>query len=272
MAFRRIFCAALAAFGSLAFAADGEYFQLGIGENLTHFAYAEELTLPAKSSETATYSALVAQTRIFFSRTGFTNIEAKYYSATSISSTYDGSDLNTGAPVRATNTLAFSGYEATFNLALTSFLMVYYGIGGHTWNRFLSGTPGYREIYTWRDAPAGVRLLSGYRIGTMFGLDFSVRPMNHAKIKVITSQTYSGGQDSEMDLVGRKGYRVAIPVQWRGRMGIYGVTPWFEHYAFGKSQVVANSTLAPTAGTGIYEPDSHTNEFGIEFTASFGLF
>ena len=193
-----------------------------------------------------------------------TYIQAQYEKADQLSSTYLGSDLNTSASVTAQNTLGFEGMEAALYLALSQHLTLYGGYGTRKWDRFLNGNPGYSEIYSWTYQPIGAQLwlFRGNRVD--LGIDVSKRQTSRGKIKVITSKTVTGGADSEMNLGSKIGYRVASPLVWRVGSWTISTTPFLEEIKFGQSEVVPNTTLAPTPGTGIKEPDSITKQFGLE--------
>ena len=102
--------------------------------------------------------------------------------------------------------------------------------------------------------------------------DLTVIPTFAGKIKVITSETYSNGVDSELDLGAKTGYRLSFPANMLVSPKLrLGVSPWFEHSEIGQSQVVPNATLSPHAGSGIMEPSSKTDQFGVETVLSYEL-
>ena len=253
--------------GVYASAVDSRYLDLGIGSDLESFQYAEELSPPGKSTEAANLALLEAEAK-YYPMGGLSFFDLKFQTANNVSSKYVGSDLNTGAPMTSTDQLAFTNFESDLNFAVFDFFSVYAGYGWRQWNRFLAGNPGYREIYSWSYNPIGTQFW--YRGDSFdFGLDVSERPSFNGSIKVITSQTYAGGADSEMTLGNRIGYRIALPVVWREDFVSISVTPWFEHSAIGESNEVTNTTLAPHPGEVIYEPNSHTNQYGLDLLLSF---
>jgi hypothetical protein len=241
-----------------------EHIDFALGTSATYFSYHEEVSAPNKSTESAIVVPILADLKIYAGQE-MSNLELKYLSAQNVSSRYVGTDLNTGAPVQTTDTLGFTNYEGDINLALSGHLQIYVGYGYRQWNRFLSGNPGYREIYSWYYTPVGLQILNDSSGKSQWGFDVSMRPTSGGTIKVITSQTVSGGQDSKMTLGGRTGYRLALP--WKLNSGGYfwGFTPWYEQSAFGQSNVVPNSTLNPNPTGGIYEPNSKTNQYGLDF-------
>src|SRR5262249_31669093 len=161
--------------------------------------------------------------------------------------------------------------EADIDLGLTDTFYVYAGYGYHYWNRFLAGTPGYREIYSWYYTPIGMQFAFGERTGLSWALDLSIRPTSRGIVKVVTAQTYANGQDSQMNLGARTGYRIAVPFRWPGNHLILSLTPFFEHSAIGQSNTAVNTTLAPTPGEVIYEPNSHTDQFGVDLMVGWPL-
>lgn len=244
--------------------------ELGLGVNATHFAYAENLTLPEKSHETADYTAMAGRLRLDLLSGSY--LEGNFETVANAKSQYDGSDINTNDPVTATDVLGFTHYNGLLNISLFRGFSVYGGYGARLWDRFLSGTPGYREKYSWNYSMFGarIRLTHVSRFDVTF--DGSIRKTGNGKIKVITSQTFANGIDSEMSLGSRTGYRLALPihVHLSGLIG-FEVQPWYEYSEIGESPVVPNATLSPNPGTGIQEPNSHTNQYGVEVLLTFRI-
>jgi len=242
--------------------------ELLLGTRYTSFHYKEILTAPAKSTETVTYPSLLIQGRVF--AMPHTYLQLSYEDAKNVKSQYDGADLNTGAPALATNPLSFNTIDGTFFLGVTDTFSIYAGYGMRKWDRFLSGTPGYREIYSWNYLSLGLQYWFNINPDFEIGLDGCVRSTSGGKIKVITSETY-GGEDSTMDLGARSGYRFSFPFIWRHDMLSFTAAPFYEFSRIGESNVVANATLAPTPGTGILEPSSETVQYGAELTIGYAF-
>ncbi len=239
-------------------------FQFDIGGSYENFAYAEELTPPAKSTETAGVLNAIVGFRYLFNYENWMELHGA--GSRGVRSIYDGSDLNTNAAVTSVNPLGFTNYEFIWHIPLGSIFSFHFGYGHRIWDRFLAGNPGYREVYSWDYTPIGLDFTLHRTPSTRLWLELSGRPTKSGKIKVITSETVTNGVDSEMDLGSKTGYRLALPFQWK-LSSFWGleITPFYEHSEIGQSNVVANSTLAPTAGTGIYEPASLTNRAGTDF-------
>lgn len=242
----------------------------GVGTRLTNFTYAEEISAPGKSTEAANFASLLLDTKLY-AADQLSHLNLRFEFANAVISRYSGSDLITGAPATANNPLAFANYEATANIALSEHLFFYLGYGYRKWNRFLSGAPGYREIYSWYYTPVGARVWFVKGVSVDYGFDFSLRPTSRGVINVITSQTYTNGQDSQMNLGNKMGYKVAFPVHWHSSGWAFDTSAWYEHSEIGQSNITSNTTLSPSAGTGIVEPNSKTDQVGLELLFSFSL-
>lgn len=244
-------------------ATGGKGYELGIGTRVTNFSYKESIDPPGMSTEAATFATLIAQAKIY-APDGLSHLALIYEAANGVPSVYAGTDLNSGASVSSTDVVSFTNYEIDLNLALSSAFSVYIGYGYRVWNRFLSGTPGYRELYSWFYMPIGVRYIFGQETSFSYGVDLSVRPTNGGTISVITSETYTGGQDTTMNLTPKTGYRLGVPIRWHWDTLSVQATPSFEHSEIGQSNTAANATLNTNSGNLIYEPNSKTDQFGLE--------
>ena len=250
--------------------ANAIYVDLGIGTNLSVFAYKEDLIPPAKSTETAYYPTLLADLKAHWGANSF--LELKYDGISGVRSQYDGSSLDDNTPVLAVNKLGFTETELNIRLGITDRFAIFTGTGKHVWNRFLAGNPGYREIYSWNYTPIGVAVKVLSNPTSEVSIELSQRLMSAGKIKVITSETIPDGVDSEMNLGSKPTNRFAVVWQNRWSQFTTQINPWFETSAIGESNVVTNTTLAPNSGEGIYEPSSKTNRYGVEllFVFTFG--
>lgn len=243
-------------------ASHGAGFDFAIGANPTFFYYAETLPAPQKSTETAGFSGILGQVRARYSDETFMSL--KYDYAPNVNSRYDGTSLSGNSAIATTNPLSFRTWEADFYLGLFDRFSVFVGYGGRYWNRFLSSGTGYREIYEWNFMPVGVLAVVYRDGGFSIGIEPSYRSVSNAKIKVITSETFANGADTEMILGPKPGYKLAVPMRWNmERLFLVG-TPWYEHSEIGESNVAPNATLAPGAGEAIQEPASKTEQLGFE--------
>jgi len=247
-----------------------EGFELGVGSRLTQFNYNETLTLPAKSSETATFATIQADARYHVDK-DFLFFELKYEFAVDVASNYNGAVLTTGAAATATDSLGFANYELIANATLTPWMNLYLGAAYRIWTRYIAGSPGYNEIYSWSYFPVGAQFWFWKTNEWEFGTDISVRPTSNGLIQVITSATYSGGQDSQMNLGSVTGYKLAFPVNYNWSKFSLLNSLWYEHSEIGQSNLVTNTTLAPKTGTGIYEPASKTDQYGLEVLLTYNL-
>ena len=236
--------------------------EISIGTNLSAYFYKEELTAPAKSTETSFYPTVLASVAHKWGL--FSKVQLSFDGMNNVVSQYDGSSLETNTPILALNRLSFSESNVAIQLGLTNFFGVFFGYGRFLWNRKLSGNPGYREIYSWNYSAVGVafRLLSTNE--TEIILEASARKMQNAWIRVITSETVSGGVDSEMKLGSRPYNKLSVSWVRKRSYGSITIAPWVEKSGLEQSDVVVNSTLAPNPGEGIYEPSSNTTRGGIE--------
>lgn len=251
--------------GSLSISAGGSY---------ELFAYREHLTAPQKSTETAYVPTAIFSAQWYLGdsqtnsqTTNRSYLRVRYGTCRNIASVYDGSELNTSAPVTATNVLAFNTIELAAYVAFGDSIFGYIGYGYRVWNRFLAGSPGYLEIYRWYYMPLGAQWWWSTSGVMDFGVDFSVRPTSRGVIEVITSQTYSNGQDSSMDLGAKTGYRLSFPIKNFFNPWMIELTPWYERSEIGQSNSVPNSTLGGTQE--IFEPASTTDRYGADFLLTY---
>lgn len=236
----------------------------GLGVDYTNFNYEEKLTPPSRSTESAQYPALVASLRMELGQFSYVKLQGKGLNG--VVSVYDGSTLATNQPVLANNRHDFHEGEMTMIFGLGPAFAFQLGAGYRDWNRMLTGTPGYREVYSGFYFPVGFIVRLNQVLGARVSLDATYRPTANGKIKVITSENVANGVDSEMALGSLPGYRVALPME--AAMGMswsWSLAPWYERSGYGESAVVANATLASAPGTGIKEPESQTERSGIEF-------
>lgn len=236
---------------------------LGLGTNLTYFMYQESLAPPQKSTETAAFPTFLLDARIFFLGESYMRMRGE--TARNMGSVYDGSDLHTLAAVQSVNVFDLDDMMIELGFSFADRYTVFAGYGYRAWNRHLSGTPGYRELYSWFYMPIGARARIYRDAQFDVSLEAAVRPTTKSKIQVITSETYTNGQDSEMSLGNKIGYRLATPASWRFHPSwSLSVSPWYEHSELGESAWVSNPTFDPSGSGIIREPASKTDQFGCE--------
>jgi hypothetical protein len=239
-------------------------FEFAIGVQPTYFVYVESLEPPHRSTETAAFTAGLAQVAYRFGQASY--LEVNYVQTGNVLSRYDGTSLDGEIPIVTVNTLAFRTVGARLGIGLAERLTIFTGFEQRTWNRYLSSGTGYREIYSWNKTQVGVGVIIFKGQSLQWGLEAAQRSMSAGRIRIITSENTPGGDDSEMDLGNLPGYRVAIPIRMRGSSARYflSATPWYEYWQFGKSNAVPNATLAPEPGSRIYEPASDTRSVGVD--------
>jgi len=242
-------------------------FEFGLGIDYTYFTYQEILAAPAKSTETALFPEFVALGRMYFYNDSYLQFRADI--GRDVQSQYDGTAFDSGQAVQAIDVLQFTNLELDLYWSLTPRAQIYVGYGERTWNRFLSGGSGYTEVYQWDYTPIGLYVAAYKTEGMEFGVDVSVRPTLNGTINVITSQTYTNGQNSTMNLGSKTGYKLMLPARFNYKEWAFIATPWYEHSEIGQSNLVSNTTLVQNQNAGILEPDSKTDQYGLEADITF---
>lgn len=244
----------------------GAVTELIAGVNYKSFDYKEELRAPLKSTEKAEFFAPFVQVRLPIPSLAQSFVQLSGEMSGNVNSHFDGT-TQSGVPVTDTNTLSFADFDALFywNFAPEFFLQA--GFGYHYWNRFLSGGAGYREIYTWYYIPIGI--LYQHQVSNSFsvGVDLTYRMMFQGQIKVIFSETVTNGDDTDLTLGDRPGYRLQIPLRYAFEGTDFGVllAPWYEFSEIGASDFKHNSTPTTNGALGfIQEPASKTIQFGLQ--------
>lgn len=238
-----------------------------------HIAYREDVTPPLKSTESGWLPG-------FGLAYGYKGKNYGPYARLALGLTvantnYDGSD-QLGNPLLGTTRNVFVRGEGNLGLTLFSSInpprdfTAYTGLGYRFWERGLgSDTSGYREHYSWKYVPVGMRV--GYRVNEKWSgaVDASARFMFGGTILVYLSDLYAGYNDPQMNLGSRPGWRVEAPVYYR----FWSFTPWFEYSAIGRSNAVEvtdyGRPLNPRMA--VYEPSSTTYLIGLRVGARISL-
>ena len=230
-----------------------------------HIAYREDVTPPLKSTEGGWLPG-------FGLAYGYKGKNFGPYARLALDLTvaktnYDGSD-QLGNPLLGTTRNVFVRGEGNLGLTLFSSpnpsrdFTAYTGLGYRFWKRGLGGdTSGYREHYSWKYVPVGIRV--GYRVNEKWSgaVDASARIMFGGSIMVYLSDLDPGYNDPRMSLGSRPGWRVEAPVYYR----YWSFTPWFEYSAIGRSNseevTYYGRPLNPRIA--VYEPSSTTYQIGL---------
>jgi len=230
------------------------------GVNVTSFDYEEELAAPLKSTEKGTFFIPYVQGKVFVPglNRSFFNLEIEYSGR--VQSLYDGSD-RFGAPIVVTNNHVFFRAETDFYWNFRPYFYIFAGYGYRYWDRYLSSGTGYKEIYTWGYYPVGLLYEVPISDQFSFGVDLTYVVMTDGKLKVIFSETVSGGDDTDLTLGNKPGYRIRFPLQFHPAQSrfSYQIMPWYEGSEIGASEFVFNATI----GGPIKEPASRTIQYGI---------
>jgi hypothetical protein len=263
----------LIAFSILASARAVAGTEAGFGLNLISFSYEEELAAPAKSTENGTIAALSATIKTSASGLGANGfVDFNGEATINANTTYDGTSLSTGSAASATDQHTFVRLETNAYLSVSDNIFLHLGYGYRYWKRYLTYGSGYREVYTWSYIPLGFLISQNISPTIRMGFDYSYRLMMSGKIQVLFSETVTNGEDSNLDLGNRPGYRISFPVDFslKGYMK-FQLRPWYEHTEIGESNSVVNNTpYANPDGSGIlgliHEPSSKTEQIGLMFT------
>jgi hypothetical protein len=236
-----------------------------------HIAYREDVTPPLKSTESGWLPGFGLAYGYKEKKNGSPAPYARLALGLTVANThYDGSD-QLGNPLLGTTRNVFVRGEGNLGLTLFSTLnpprgpgdfTAYTGLGYRFWERGLgSDTSGYREHYSWRYVPVGMRV--GYRVNEKWSgaVDASARFMFGGTILVYLSDLDPGYNDPRMSLGSRPGWRVEAPVYYR----FWSFTPWFEYSAIGRSNseevTYYGRPLNPRIA--VYEPSSTTYQVGL---------
>lgn len=235
------------------------------GAMLYHFNYKEVVPDPLKSTEDGNLAGLYLQYASLVDDKYPSRIKAEY---TDGQTHYDGT-LMDGTPTQSTTNDTFFRLEG--DMALTSLasnnvldgFSIYGGLGYRFWKRELTGSGGYTEDYWWIYAPIGVRKTFVASPGWSGTVDVSVRPMLLGRININLSEANPAYDDASATLGNKIGFRIEVPFHHPLSTNTDLVlTPWYEYSAIGQSSTFDVTTNEGIVGVG-YEPDSHTNQFGV---------
>ncbi len=248
--------------------------------SLYRFDYKEGLVPPLKSTEGGWLPGL----HLALSRQGTSPalFGRAAFDFTRANTTYDGSaqdSLGNVFPYLSTTENTFLNVSGSIGVTFTNLsnppraLTAYTGIGYRFWERGLGGTGGYREHYSWRYVPAGLRLDYRANREVSGAVDASVRFMFGGTIDVFLSDLPNGWRDLHLTLGNRPGFRVEAPMYFR----YWVFAPWYEYSAIAQSNqeriYYQDGTPVIVYRNGIpyqyvaHEPSSTTHQFGLNVGA-----
>jgi hypothetical protein len=233
-----------------------------------HFNYKEDVPAPLKSTENGLLPGLgLALVRLEKGPSLFARLAGEYNTA---HTNYDGT-TQSGIPVTGGTKNKFFNAEGNIGLTLpapsATHFTVYTGLGYHYWERGLGGealygTVPYREHYTWKYVPAGLRWDSRPKGQWGFGVDFASLFMFGGMIRVYFTDIYPTLNDLDLTLGNRPGWKLQTPVRYRYLTFI----PWVASSAIGQSNTDTLRFRGEPIAVG-YEPSSMARHYGLNVGA-----
>jgi hypothetical protein len=196
------------------------------------------------------------------------------------SATYKGELLN-GTPLTMKTSEFFYQSEASVGYKVLNFsnatLSPYFAIGFRYWDRGENNLPNYLETYTWGYAALGGNFVYRYGKG-LIGLDASIQFTIDP-----TMQTDTGGiyDTATFNLKPEPGFHIEVPMTYEVNQGMlskmsFFARPYYQRWNIGASDPVlltqngfpANNPLTGQPPFYVFEPDSHTDIYGVKFGVS----
>jgi hypothetical protein len=195
------------------------------------------------------------------------------------SATYKGA-LQNGTPVTMQTSEFFYQVEGAVGYKALNFshatLSPYVAIGYRYWDRGEDNPPDYLETYTWGYAALGCNFSYWYGKG-LIGLDASIQFLIDPQM-----QTDAGGlfDTATFNLKPEPGFHIEVPMTYdisRSQLRTVSLfaRPYYQRWNIGASDPVlltqnGSPLLDPSTGQPLYafEPDSHTDIYGIKFGVS----
>lgn len=241
--------------------------EYGLGLNYFNFDYSEELAANQKSHESGNLLGFAGGIRWPLPTMGSgTVLEIEGEGVFEGSTNYEGTTFSGTGNAFATDKQTIYRFETRLSRSLSESIGVHAGLGYRYWNRYLTFGTGYKEIYSWYTLPVGLSYQVVWSSALSVCFDFTYSFMFNGKIKVIFSETVINGDDSEMSLGSRPGYRLKAPISYRFDQKFrIEVSPWYERSEIGESNSAVNNTPQSGGGTvgSIREPSSHTDQYGV---------
>lgn len=237
-----------------------------IAFSYSQFDYKEDFNPPLKSSELG----WIPQVRLGYSYVAHDQFYFRAFGELSVgndNTDYDGSTQG-GTPVTGTTQNDFARLEVnlgyTFKENLPLSITPYIGLGYRYWKRDI----GYNEFYSWWYLPLGVKVLYPVNPKWSVGLNASVNFMFEGQMTVSFKSDQL--QNATVTLGDRPGALVELPISWKPfPQWAFTVTPWYEYSEIGKSNVAPLYFYDGTLYTGIYEPTSRTNQYGVRLSTEY---
>lgn len=240
--------------------------QLGI--NVLNFDYAEDLTLPKKSTEHGIIPAANFQIKRYFdNRAWFVRLEGQN-SAPRL--TYDGASMD-GQPATFPSKHKFLNIEAGFGIEIyrwhtTNRLLATGGFGYHRWHRGGKNEESaidYSEDYSWFYFLAGLRFEKELNRSLSLGIEAGVIMPIAGKIKVNMSELNPELNDVTGDLGDKPGIRISATLNYKINNTFFvSATPWAQYSMIGESDIFPLTNRSGATVVHLQEPDSRTFEIG----------
>lgn len=239
-----------------------------IGFTYFNFDYKEDIDGPGKSTEYGWLPGVYFDYTFKRKSSVYAKVFLKYAAA---NITYDGSaesDEGDVYPLKDENQAAqMFKFETNIGYAIPigrDFLIIpYLGYGYQWWKRgenrliYMVSTDEFaasiEEVYRWHYIPVGIK--AEYNITDKLNVAASAAANFMFYGEMAAKLSYIGGPDTDFTLGNRIGFYTEIPITYKftRNMGI-SATPWYEHSAFGKSDVKYGA---------VYEPSSRTDKYGF---------
>jgi hypothetical protein len=182
------------------------------------------------------------------------------YEQTDHDTQYDGSYWD-GTPCTSTTDNKFNTAEFIFANPISDMGNVYgfIGVGFRSWERILSVSQS--EKYSWWYMPVGFRWEYSVTDKWEGAVDVTAKIMFNGKMKGYMTDY----DNTKVNLGNKPGLKIALPCTYKisSQVGLI-ITPWYEYSSIGQSNEVLLTGSGPYAGYYTYEPDSTTNQYGID--------
>jgi len=183
------------------------------------------------------------------------------YENTNQNDHYNGA-TQSGTPLQTITNNVKRTEEITFGQRLddSGTEYVYVGIGSYNWDRNITGPSGLLEKYSWNYIPIGYR--NEHKINDKWNVaaDIAVRFQFNSKMTL-----YMPPFDNTNYSLGTKpGFKAELPFTYKmNSQWSLTLSPWYEYWGIQQSNS-ANITYQGIPVTSSSEPDSHTDQYGLD--------